>query len=226
MSGLARRTPRNESFNFKLEIEKEGAIDLKPTDWNVAYENSVKLFILESKLNKNSQVSVLSLGAIVVGMWSSQQFNAPSANQPENFHIYYKLISDAKKLNSERIADRFVPLNVDTKPIGVAEESKAKSDDKELEAIFYGLAKNWRDATGGYSLTMRRYAHASYQSILALEPKKGVISLILRELEQRPDRWFEALKALSKANPASDAKSFDETVQRWIQWGKSEKYIS
>jgi hypothetical protein len=98
--------------------------------------------------------------------------------------------------------------------------------DLELKTIFNGLAKNWREATGGYSLTMRRYAHASYQSILALEPKRDVISLILRELQQRPDRWFEALKALTKTNPAQDAKTFDETVRRWIEWGQREKYIS
>ena len=98
--------------------------------------------------------------------------------------------------------------------------------DKELEMVFKGLAKNWREATGGYSLTMRRYAHPSYQSILALEPKKDVISLILLELQQRPDRWFEALKALTKENPAKDGKTFDETVQCWVEWGKAEKYIS
>lgn len=96
----------------------------------------------------------------------------------------------------------------------------------ELEIVFNGLAKNWREATSGYSLTMRRYANLSYQSILALEPKRGVISLILRELQQRPDRWFEALKALTKSNPAQDAKTFDETVQSWLAWGKSEGYIS
>jgi hypothetical protein len=101
-----------------------------------------------------------------------------------------------------------------------------KDADVELKTIFAGLVKNWREATGGYSLTMRRYAHTSYQSILALEPKKDVVSLILIELQQRPDRWFEALKALTKANPAQDAKTFDETVQRWIEWGKTEKHIS
>jgi hypothetical protein len=115
--------------------------------------------------------------------------------------------------------------------LGVSSSSPAGSEgtndeQSELENIFNGLAKQWRQATGGYSLTMRRYAHASYQSILALAPKRAVASLILRELEQRPDRWFEALKALTNANPAQNAKTFDETVQRWIEWGKAEKYIT
>jgi hypothetical protein len=106
------------------------------------------------------------------------------------------------------------------------QSSQKACETSELEAVFNGLVKNWREATGGYSLTMRRYAHASYQSILALEPKKDVITLVLRELQQRPDRWFEALKALTKTNPAQNAKTFDETVQCWIEWGKMEKYIS
>jgi hypothetical protein len=108
----------------------------------------------------------------------------------------------------------------------IVEFSTESSDQVELEAIFNGLAKRWKEETGGYSLTMRRYAHPSYQSILALEPKKAVISLVLRELQQRPDRWFEALKALTKTNAAQDSKTFDETVQRWVEWGKAKTYIS
>lgn len=95
----------------------------------------------------------------------------------------------------------------------------------KLQLDFDKLSKEWYEETGGYSLTMRRYAHSSYQSILALEPKRDVIALILQELQHRPDRWFEALKALTKTNPAQDSKSFNETVQCWIKWGKSENYI-
>jgi hypothetical protein len=105
-------------------------------------------------------------------------------------------------------------------------EDPVQGIDAELELIFSGLANTWREATSGYSLTIRRYAHPSYQSILALEPKKQVISLILKELEIRPDRWFEALKALTSQNAAFNAKSFEETVQCWLEWGRSEKYIA
>src|SRR5690349_16217431 len=41
-------------------------------------------------------------------------------------------------------------------------------DDLELEQIFNRLVQNWKDATGGYSVTTRRYAHPDYQAILAL----------------------------------------------------------
>ncbi len=88
----------------------------------------------------------------------------------------------------------------------------------ELEQIFNGLVKNWKEATGGYSVTTRRYGHLSYQSILVL--KEDVIPLILRELQQRPDWWFEALKALTKENPVAAGATFEEAVNAWIDWGK------
>jgi len=100
--------------------------------------------------------------------------------------------------------------------------------DAELEVIFNGLAKEWIEATRSYSLNMRRYAHPTYQSLmhaLGKEDVKEVVPLILRELQQRPDVWFEALKVLTKRNPASQAKTFDETVRAWLEWGKAEKYI-
>jgi hypothetical protein len=88
----------------------------------------------------------------------------------------------------------------------------------ELEQIFNGLVKNWKEATGGYSVTTRRYAHPSYQAILVL--KEDVVPLILRELQQRPDWWFEALRALTKENPVTAGATFEEAVNAWIEWGK------
>ena len=88
----------------------------------------------------------------------------------------------------------------------------------ELEQIFKGLVKSWQDATGGYSVTTRRYAHASYQAILVL--KDDVVPLLLRELQERPDWWFEALKVLTKANPVKPGASFEEAVNSWVEWGK------
>ena len=93
----------------------------------------------------------------------------------------------------------------------------------ELENVFNGLVTTWREETGACSLTYRRYAHKAYQSILTLG--KEVVPLILRELQHRPDRWFEALKVLTKDSPAATANSFDEAVERWLTWGKSQRLI-
>ena len=97
-------------------------------------------------------------------------------------------------------------------------------DDFELEQIFYNLVKNWKDATGGYSVTTRRYEHPSYLAILAL--KYDAVSLILRELQQRPDYWFEALKELTKDNPVKPNATFEEAVNAWIDWGRQRNLIT
>ena len=93
----------------------------------------------------------------------------------------------------------------------------------ELEQIFSGLVKNWQEATGGYSVTTRRYGHPSYQAILVL--KDDVVPLLLRELQERPDWWFEALKVLTKANPVKPDASFEEAVNAWVEWGKHNNKI-
>jgi len=94
----------------------------------------------------------------------------------------------------------------------------------ELEEIFSGLVDTWRKATGGYSLTVRRYAHPAYQAILVLGPE--VVPLVLRELQTRPDRWFEALKVLTKEDPTKPTDSFEQAVTAWLHWGRRKNLIS
>jgi len=173
----------------------------------------------------NSQIANLPV-VVVAGasLFLSQQEDCAALTLNTN---YFQSVGAKNPNITTEEGLRFSPIDFAALEEANVVESKTESSEQtELETIFNGLAKNWREATGGYSLTMRRYAHPSYQSILALEPKRDVISLILRELQQRPDRWFEALKALTKANPAQDAKTFDETVQHWVEWGKTGKYTS
>ena len=93
-----------------------------------------------------------------------------------------------------------------------------------LERTFGEHARRWRDETGGYSLTHRRYTHPSYRAILTLG--KPAVPLILRELERQPDYWFEALEALTGCDVAPDARTFDEAVASWVEWGKHEGHLS
>ncbi len=114
----------------------------------------------------------------------------------------------------------FVALATDDFPSPAPKERgiQRHSVDLELQTIFAGLVKRWHDATGGYSVTTRRYAHSSYQSILAL--KEDVVPLILREMQERPDCWFEALKALTGENPVAPNSSFEQATHSWIAWGQ------
>jgi hypothetical protein len=96
-----------------------------------------------------------------------------------------------------------------------------KETQSQLEMIFNGLVKKWKAETGGSSLTTRRYAHPSYQSILVLGGKEPeVVKLILKELQRSPDMWFEALRHLTNENPAKDAKSFELSTKAWLKWDR------
>ncbi len=88
---------------------------------------------------------------------------------------------------------------------------------------FNRLARTWRESTAGCSITTRRYAHSSYQEILVMG--KSVVPLILRELQERPDWWFEALKALTKQDPTKPTDNFRDAVKAWLKWGKDMKVI-
>ena len=135
------------------------------------------------------------------------------------FHLdeVEELICDLERYFEKEIG-RFVIEKI------VVEET---SEDVELKTIFNGLAKKWIEETGGASLTMRRYADSSYQSILVLggkEPK--VVDLILHELQRSPDMWFEALRRLTNEDPAKGVKSFEDATKAWLKWGRDKKRIA
>lgn len=96
---------------------------------------------------------------------------------------------------------------------------QANQDDREF---FARLSETWRKETRRSSVIALRYANPAYQSILALGDK--AIPWILEELKIRPDRWFAALKALSKLSdeqdPAAQCESFDSAVEAWLNWGR------
>ena len=104
--------------------------------------------------------------------------------------------------------------------LGIVALPEPTSGDAELEQIFSGLVATWQEETGGLSSTTRRYAHRSYQAILGLG--SGVIPLILKELNNRPDWWFEALSALAKpdVNPVKPGMTFEQAVAAWNEWAK------
>jgi hypothetical protein len=110
-----------------------------------------------------------------------------------------------------------------SEPFGLEQISLVGQDDCELEQIFYPLVKSWKDATGGYSVTTRRYEHPSYLAIRTLG--YDAVPLILQELQQRPDWWFEALKGLTGENPVKPNSTFEEAVNAWIEWGRQHNLI-
>ena len=95
--------------------------------------------------------------------------------------------------------------------------------DASLTVVFSNLVAEWKTASSGSSSIARRYAHPSYQAILALGA--DAVPLILRELREHPDYWFAALRALTKRNAVDPNASFDEAVKGWISWGIAHGYL-
>ena len=88
---------------------------------------------------------------------------------------------------------------------------------------FKRLVKQWKSETGHLSVIQKRYKHEAYKAILAM--KKQAIPLILEELKRDPDRWFDALEHLTAEDPAANADTFYEAVDKWIAWGVAHEYI-
>jgi hypothetical protein len=65
-----------------------------------------------------------------------------------------------------------------------------------LEQKFQRLAAIWRAETCYLSSPTAMVNHPAYQEIIGLGP--AAVPLVLRELEQRPAHWFDALGALTR----------------------------
>ncbi|MEG4290630.1 hypothetical protein Q5692_18840 [Microcoleus sp. C2C3] len=99
-----------------------------------------------------------------------------------------------------------------------------EKDKVELEAEFKKFAEKWRVETGMLSLVTQKSMHQAYQRIIGMG--QPVIPLILRDLEQKPDHWFWALRAITGDNPVKPEQRgrMKQMAQAWIQWGKEHGY--
>lgn len=67
--------------------------------------------------------------------------------------------------------------------------------------------------------------HPAYQRIIGLGPI--AIGLILRELQERPEQWFWALKALTGEDPVSPQSRGQVAAMTaaWLAWGQQRGYV-
>ncbi|OLE21537.1 MAG: hypothetical protein AUI36_34350 [Cyanobacteria bacterium 13_1_40CM_2_61_4] len=103
------------------------------------------------------------------------------------------------------------------------EHAPEATEEELLQETFSNLATDWKASTAAWSSIARRYAHPSYQAILALG--KDAIPLILNELKNRPDYWFAALRVLTKDSPVGPEVGFDQAVEGWLAWGKAHGHL-
>lgn len=95
--------------------------------------------------------------------------------------------------------------------------------------LFYREASKWKGDTMHWSSVTKMIAHPSYLRIVGLGRKfrQGEIErLILEELQNEPDYWFDALAAITGEDPVGPNDDFDAAVNAWLQWGRENGIIS
>jgi hypothetical protein len=92
------------------------------------------------------------------------------------------------------------------------------------QLVFETLASEWKEQVGGSSFVAEKTSHHAYQKII--EMGQVVVPFLLRELEQKPTHWFEALKAITGANPVQPEQRgrTKQMAQAWLKWGREQGY--
>jgi len=118
------------------------------------------------------------------------------------------------------------PTKTEPASTGPSLETRSQlQNDPDLERRFRELVVEWQAEVAPLSSTTARVQHPSYREIITLGP--AVVPLLLRELEQRPNHWFAALKSLTGADPVapSDRGKIGPMTEAWIKWGKEHGYL-
>ena len=89
---------------------------------------------------------------------------------------------------------------------------------------FYSLVNEWKRDTQVTSTANNLIMHPAYQRIIGMG--KGVIPLLLRELQDRPDHWFWALEAITGVHPILPIQQgkVDEMAKAWLNWAEQNGY--
>jgi len=89
---------------------------------------------------------------------------------------------------------------------------------------FQSLISEWKNDTHLMSSSTSMILHKAYQQIIGMGPT--VIPLILRELQNSPDHWFAALKALTGIDPVapSDRGKLGAMTNAWLDWARRQGY--
>lgn len=97
-----------------------------------------------------------------------------------------------------------------------------------IDRLFRENADRWKEETAHLSSVTKMLAHPSYLRIVGLAKDSinhELERLLLRELENEPDYWFDALTAITGENPVHPQYDFDESVNAWLEWGRRKGII-
>ena len=107
--------------------------------------------------------------------------------------------------------------------VGTSRVNGVAADGQLDEQQLRDLIAQWRRETEHLSSLKQMCLHPAYQRIIGLG--LPAVPYLLRELEQAPDHWFWALRAITDADPARDTDTFEDARQAWLTWGKEKGYL-
>lgn len=97
--------------------------------------------------------------------------------------------------------------------------------DADLQSRFKRLSIAWRKKSAHISSPVEIAMMPEYQEIIGM----GVVALpfIIQELEDEPDHWFWALRAITGIDAVSrkDAGRINKMAQAWIEWARENGLI-
>jgi hypothetical protein len=91
---------------------------------------------------------------------------------------------------------------------------------KKSETDFKKHEKIWKRETQFFSSPADKYLHPSYARIIGIG--HPAVALILKSMRREPADWFYALRAITGANPITQAIAGDvrKMSEAWIKWGE------
>jgi hypothetical protein len=94
-----------------------------------------------------------------------------------------------------------------------------------LEKEFKELAAKWKSDRGATSSSTALSMHPAYQLIIGMGER--VLPLIFADLQQKPDHWFWALRAITHENPVPPESrgKIQEMANAWLAWGREKGYV-
>lgn len=153
----------------------------------------------------SSAVTAVPQGWVVVARRFSSQ------GMPTSFR------QETKQVIHDR---RFLQLNIlQNEPLRISETQV-----NDLERQFNQLATQWKQETGMLSELSQKVLHPAYQRIIGMGEK--AVPLILKQLQQEPNHWFWALRAITGANPVKPENRgrIKRMTQDWLDWGRDHGY--
>ena len=91
---------------------------------------------------------------------------------------------------------------------------------------FHSLAESWKSQAARLPRVIDMVMLPSYQQIIGLGEQ--ALPFILLELQQSPDHWFWALRAITGEDPVPPEERGNVAAMRrsWLRWGAERGYVT